>query len=206
MWTLVSTRLVHNLKKILLLAVLVIQGCGYSFQGDRLVIPQGVNKIFLVVKSDGTPKGKDAEIALKDAVESRFDRTSAVLLVENRVDSDSILEVQVVDYRDANTATTSSTDSGLQKETSMTVSSVLMRSEDNLPIWTGNVSSSKSFGSTGGSVLQGSADFAEGDISSGTLGSLNNNELLQSQESDVLEAISTKIAKDLFLKIFASEF
>lgn len=206
MSTLDSTRLVLRLNKLFLVLFILLQACGYSFQGDRLVVPEGVSKIYLSITGDGTPRGKDAELALKDAIESRFDRTSVITLVENRIEADSVLEVKIINYSDGNTATTSTTDSGLQKEATITVASSLIKSYDNSLIWNGALSSSKSFGSTSGSVLQGSSDFAESGLTAGSIGSLNNNELLQSQESEVLETITTKLAKDLFLKIFASEF
>jgi outer membrane lipopolysaccharide assembly protein LptE/RlpB len=196
----------NRLLQVLLFALLLmVGGCGYSFQGSTTVLPSDVRKIFI---ADVINKSSDPYIAnyLTDALKEQFEQYGVVQVVSSESDADASLRVRIQQLRSLSKSAVASGDVAQELNVTVTVAGELMQRTGKL-LWKNPVMSyTKSFGNTVGSVVTSSAQFATSGLGSSDVGQLNQRELSRSQESLALQAIASEIAKGVYDQAVSPDF
>ena len=187
-----------------LLAV-VLSGCGYTFQGSGSVLPSDVTKIYIpLVENISTEPGLST--LMTEALQDQFERYGVITVVENLSDADAVLKTQIKKVKKNTKNTTSGTDSALQYETQLVIGAELRRVTGPVLWRNANLSVSKSYGSTSGSVVSSSVDFSGGNINSGDLNNLDSLQIERGQESEALEQLAEDAARQVYDQAVTPDF
>ena len=198
--TLTSSRL-HLSRTVLLPALLFIavllNGCGYTFQGGGSILPPDIKRIYVAnVENNTTQLGLSQVVG--EALQEQFDRYGVITVVAKQSEADAILKVKIADLKRTTRATQSNTDVALAQESALTLTAELQRVTGQV-LWRDTaIKVTRGFGTTSGSVVTSSADFAGGSIGAGDLSNLSTREISRGQEQEVL----IRLAEDAALFIY----
>lgn len=201
-----TQHLFHRLASLgLILLIVILGGCGYSFQGSRSTLPPGINRIYIPQVENISAEAGFGPI-LTDALRDQFERFGAVTVVDSRAEADAFLDTSVLKVKRTTRTTTGTTDRALQYDTSVTVDVELKRMNGS-SIWRNpSLTVSKSFGGTTSSVLGTSADFSEGNLSAADLAGLSSQEVLRSQQATSLRTVASEVARKVYAAAVTGDF
>lgn len=195
----------RNVLKILPSALLLLAGCGYQFQGSGSILPDDVKKIAIgMVDNETTEPGLGPKFT--EILRSRFERYGVVEVVDDPGDADAILKTSIRSLNTRVTSVTGDTDVAVEQELVMTVSSDLKRRNGQVLWRNDNMQTDGAFANTGDTVVTSSSQFAQGGISSSTLGGLGAREISRGQQEETLNDLMEEAAKNLYLQAVASDF
>ena len=188
-----------------ILSIFLIAGCGYQFQGSGSVLPPDVKRVYIpLVENLSTEPGLTT--TMTEALQDRFERYGVISIVDSTAEADAVLKAQIVKVKKQSRTSTSGTDSALQYETQMTVAAELKR-VTGLVLWrTSNLTVSSAYGSTSGSVVTSSSDFASGGISQSNLDKLDDLQVERGQGAETLEKLSEEAARKIYDEAVAPDF
>jgi hypothetical protein len=133
-----------------------------------------------------------------EALQEQFDRYGVITVVAKQSEADAILKVKIADLQRTTRATQSNTDVALAQESALTLTAELQRVTGEV-LWRDTaIKVNRGFGTTSGSVVTSSADFAGGSIGAGDLTNLSAREISRGQEQEVL----VRLAEDAALFIY----
>jgi outer membrane lipopolysaccharide assembly protein LptE/RlpB len=181
----------------LLLSVVVVSGCGYTFQGGGSILPPDIKRVYVANVENNTTQLGLAQV-VGEALQEQFDRYGVITVVAKQSEADAILKVKIADLKRTTRATQSNTDVALAEETALTLTAELQRVTGSV-LWRDTaIKVTRGFGTTSGSVVTSSADFAGGSIGAGDLTNLSTREISRGQEQEVL----IRLAEDAALMIY----
>jgi outer membrane lipopolysaccharide assembly protein LptE/RlpB len=179
--------------------VMVLAGCGYTFQGAGTILPPDIKRIYVANVENNTTQLGLSEI-LSEALKEQFESYGVVSIVEKQRDADAILNVKVADLSRTTRATRSNTDVAVQLETSLQLAAELRRVNGQVLWRDSKVKVSRGFANDQSSVVRSSAEFAGGGLSGADLSNFSAREISRGQESEVIN----RLAEDAALMIYNS--
>ena len=144
---------------LIVFLLLLINGCGYTFQGSGSVLPPDVTRITIPMVENNSTEPGIAEI-VTEALRDRFERFGVITVVDNIQEADAVLKARIENVRRGTRTTTSSTDTDLQLDTTLVMSAELKRVSGPLLWRAANLSASRAFGTSSDVVVTSSANFA----------------------------------------------
>jgi outer membrane lipopolysaccharide assembly protein LptE/RlpB len=189
----------------LLLSVLCLFGCGYSFQGGGTVLPPDVRRVAIPLVVNNSPEAGLSTV-VTEALRDQFERYGVLTIVEDDADADAILRARIVKVTRESRTSTSDTDTALQFDTVLTLAAELQRMNGPILWRDNNIQVSRAFGTTSGVIVTSSADFASGSLGASDLGSLENREVARGQEQEALRALAEQAARQIYDEAVAPDF
>ena len=185
--------------------LLLVSGCGYTFQGSGTVLPDDIKSIAIRVAENQTT---ETGLGLKftEKLQSRFERYGAVKIVDPDEDADAELITKILSIETNVRDVTSDTDIELEQDITLTIFAELRRSNGQVLYRNPLLKSRESFASVSDVVVTSSSSFAQGGISASTLGSLGSREVSRGQQAAVLDELLDESARQLYLDAVAAEF
>lgn len=184
---------------------LLVQGCGYTFQGGGSVLPPDIKKVYIPgVENDSSEAGLSR--VLTEALRDRFDRFGTVMVVDSSNEADAILNTRIKSVsRDTHTST-SKTDTALQLRIKMSLSAELRRVGGDILWRDNNMSVSKISGAESGVVVTSSTDFLGSNLGAGDLGALGSREVERLEGEQALNAIAEDAAVAIYNSAVMPDF
>jgi hypothetical protein len=180
-------------------------GCGYGFQGAKTTLPSEVRKVYIPQVENASPESGFGPI-LTDAIRDRFERFGAVTVVDSRSEADAVLEATVTKVKRSTRTTTGRTDRALQYDTAVTVNATLKKI-NGTTLWSNpQMVVTKAFGGTANSVIDSSADFAEGNLTAADLSGLSSQEVLRTQQGSSLRSVASEVARKIYAAAVVGDF
>lgn len=195
-----KTRIFSSLILIGLLA-----GCGYKLQGGGSILPPDVKKVYVPRVENLSTEAGFANV-VTEALRDRFERFGVLTVVEDAALADAVLKVRVLKVQRGTSSVTSQTDVSLQQDTSVTLAGELRRVSGPLLWQNPNLVVSKAVGTTSGSVVTSSAEFASGSIGASDLAGLSSREVARGQEQEALENLANQAARIIYDQAVAPDF
>ncbi|MCB0310022.1 MAG: LptE family protein [Bdellovibrionales bacterium] len=184
---------------------LFCSSCGYQFQGSGSILPPDVKKVYIPLVENNTTEAGLA-VTMTEALRDEFDRYGAVLVVEDEFEADAVLRSRILKVVSGTRSSTSTTDTALQLDTTVTLWTELSR-QDGSVLWRNpNLAVTRSFATSSDVVVTSSADFAGSSIGSGDLGALDTREISRGQEQQVLEDLAEEAARKVYDQAVAPDF
>lgn len=192
--------------KILLASgLLLLAGCGYTFQGSGTVLPPDIKRIQIpIVENESTESGLSRVVT--EALRDRFERYGVVTIVDNISEADAILNAKILNVRRETETVTSDTDTTLQSNTTLTVAAELKRVTGPILWRDANMSVSRTTGATSSVVVTSSPEFAQGTLGSQQLSALGSREVERGQESQSLDILADEVARRIYDAAVAPDF
>lgn len=203
MWS----RFMSRAAGLLMVLTLMTQasGCGYTFQGAGSVLPPDVTRVYIpMVENHSAENGFSS--TMTEALRERFERYGVVNVVETAGEADAILNVTVNRVQQGTQSVTSTTDTALQQNTTVTLSGELRRLSGEILWRNPSIRISRAFGTASQAVVTSSVDFASGSLGAGDLGSLDNRELSRGQEREALTTLAEEAAASIYDEAVAPDF
>lgn len=195
-----------QLKTVAICAVvLLVSGCGYEFQGSGSVLPADVKRVYIPIAENNSTEPALA-LLVTEAVRDRFERFGVVSIVDEQKDADAILQAKVLKVKHDTNTVSGRADTALQQNTTLSLAAELRRVSGPVLWRNPNLSVTKVFGSTAGSVVTTSADFAGSGLSSSDIGSLDSRELARGQEQQALSDLADLAARRIYDDAVAPDF
>lgn len=193
------------MNRLILLAPLVLAGCGYTFQGAGSVLPPDVKIVYVeAVENESSEPGLSR--LLTDALRDRFDRFGTVVVADAPGEADALLSTKVKSVdRDTQTST-SATDAALQTRIKVSLSSELRRSDGEVLWKNPNMVISKLSGAASGAVVTSSTSFLGGSLSAGDLGRLGTREVQRLEGEQALSAVADDAAAAIYTAAVLPDF
>ncbi len=199
-----ATTMKMNLIVLTLLALLAT-GCGYTFQGSATSLPADVKSVFISPVSNFTTE-TGLSLEFTEALRARFERYGIVQVVDREDRADSILAVRVLSLRSRAQSVTGSTGLELQQQLTMLIAGEL-RTKGGQLLWKNDgLEVADTFGSVSNTVVTSSSSFAQGPLSSETLGSLESREVLRGQQREALGDLIEEAARKIYLESAGASF
>lgn len=196
-------RTIQNISLFILL--IVLNGCGYTFQGSGSVLPPDIKKVYIPFVENDSTEGGIASV-LTEALRDQFERYGIVEIVENARESDAELTVRIKSVTKTSRSVTSKSDIALQFDTVMLISAVLKR-QTGAVLWRNdNFSISTAFAASEGGLVSSSSDFAQGVIGASSLDNLDPRQFARSQEQAALEQIALLASRRIYEDSVAPDF
>lgn len=195
------------MRKFYLLLVLMsaLLGCGYSFEGAGSVLPPDVKTVAIPRVENNTTNTFITQV-FTEALRERFERYGVLTVVDSVNDADAVLNVRVKSAKRSTRSVSSGTDTALQYDLVLASAGELRKLDGQL-LWADpDMRVSKSYGSTGDTVVTSSADFASGSLGSSDLGGLGDLEVSRGQEQETFIQLSEDLAKKMYNAAVAPEF
>lgn len=193
------------MKKIVLLASLILSGCGYTFQGSGSVLPVDVKSVYVeAVQNESSEPGLSR--ILTDALRDRFDRFGTVTVVDSPNQADALLSTRVKSVDRDTLTSTSATDAALQTRIKVSLASELKRSGGEILWRNPNMVVSKLSGAASGAVVTSSTSFLGGSLSAGDLGKLDNREVQRLEGQQALTAVAEDAAAAIYTAAVLPDF
>jgi outer membrane lipopolysaccharide assembly protein LptE/RlpB len=194
------------IRAMLLVGLLGLLGCGYTFKGSGSVLPQDVKRVYVPLAENSTTESGISSI-LTESLRDQFERYGVITVVDDLNDADAVLKARIIKVRqDTRTTTGGSTDTALQYDASLTVQAELRRVTGPVLWRNPSLSVYKTFGSSKDSVVTGSADFAEGTLSSASLSGLDSREVARGQQGQALQALAEQMAQTIYDQAVTPDF
>jgi outer membrane lipopolysaccharide assembly protein LptE/RlpB len=182
---------------VVILVVIALSGCGYTFQGGGSILPPDIKRVYVANVENNTTQLGLAQV-VGEALQEQFDRYGVITVVEKQSEADALLKVKITDLKRTTRATQSNTDVALSQESTLLMTAELQRVTGQV-LWRDTaVKVSRSFGTAAGAVVTSSADFDGGSISGADLSNLSAREISRGQEQEVL----IRLAEDAALMIY----
>jgi len=195
----------QKLKIALILLVLALTSCGYSFRGSESVLPPDIKVVYLPVVENSSPQ-QGLSILLTESLRDEFERYGAVSISDTLAGSDAVLSARIIDVRRETETVTSGTDTALQLATIISISAELRR-DSGILLWSNPLMIiSKSFGAESDVVITSSPEFAGGGLGSGDLAGLDSLEVSRGQEQQALEDIVEEVARRVYEEAVLPDF
>ncbi len=196
------SRLSHAL---LISSLFFLTSCGYQFRGSGSTLPEDVQTVGVdMVQNDTTiPR---IGLLMTEELRSQFERYGVVNVSDTVAGADAVLKAKIVSVDSRVKDVTGSSDIELETEVTMTVSAELLRDTGQLLWKDDNVKIRKTIASTSDVVVTSSSSFAQGGITSSTLGSLGSKEVERGLERDALEDMIEQAAQTVYIRAIASDF
>ncbi|MBX7145597.1 MAG: hypothetical protein K1X79_14190 [Oligoflexia bacterium] len=194
------------MKRSLLLTLMgILSGCGYTFQGGGSVLPSDIKRISIPqVQNNTTESGLSS--VMTEALRDQFERFGVLTVVDDASEADAVLRAKIVRVNRESRTGTSRTDTALQFDTVLTIAAELQKVSGAM-LWRDNsISVSRAFGTTSGSVVTSSSDFASGGLSASDLGALENREIARGQEQEALQMLAEQAARQVYDEAVAPDF
>jgi len=180
-------------------------GCGYNFQGATSTLPSDVRRIYIPQVENNSSESGFGPL-LTESLRDQFDKFGAVAVVDTRAEADAVLQAAVIKVKRSTRTTTGSTDQALQYDTTVTVASDLKKT-NGTTLWIDpGMVVTNGFGGTASSVVDTSADFNEGTLSSAGLAGLSDQEVLRSQQSRALRSVASEVSRRIYNSAVVGDF
>lgn len=190
---------------LLISCLMLLSGCGYTFQGSGSVLPQDVKTVYIPTVENQTSENRFTNL-LTEALRERFERFGVLSIVEEAKTSDAVLSVEVISVDREARSVTSGSDTVLQYETVAQLWGELRR-KNGAVLWRNPIMRvAKGFGTTSSTVVTSSADFAQSGLDAATLASLSDVELSRGQEQEALIDLAEEAAKFIYDDAVAPDF
>ena len=188
-----------------LMLILAVGGCGYTFQGSGSVLPSDVKKIYIPIVENSSTEPSLTTL-LTESLRDRFERFGVITVVDSLEEADAVLRVRVIKTKKKSRASDSVTDVTQQLDTEVTLSAELQRLSGPILYRNPRFTVSRAYASSRDSVVSGSADFIEGNLSGNDLGGLDQREVARGQEQEALSTVSDLAAKQVYDEAVAPDF
>jgi outer membrane lipopolysaccharide assembly protein LptE/RlpB len=190
---------------LLLLTIVSLVGCGYTFQGSGSVLPPDVKTVIIPLVENATTEANLTTL-VTEALRDKFEQYGAVQVVDSYADADAVLSVKILKLKRSSGSTTARTDTAVQQESTLILSAELKRTSGMLLRRSSQLSVSQAYGITAGSVLTTSASFAAGGLNASDLAGIDNRELSRGQEQEALTGMAESAAKKIYDDFVAPDF
>lgn len=186
----------------------VVSGCGYGFQGSGSILPPDVKRVY-IPRVENNSVELSLSSVLTEALRDRFERYGVVTIVDEIGQADAVLRARILKIKRQAGSVTSSTDTALDVDTTMTVAAELKRVTGPV-LWRNQaISVTRSFGSSAGVVVTTSPQFAGGNLSAGDLAQLEaggTREVARGQEGDAFSSMCDETARLIYQAAVAPDF
>lgn len=201
--------MISKLRNIILLSgVLLVQACGYTFQGSGSILPPDVRRIYIpLVENNSTESGLTTRFT--DSLRDRFERYGVVTIVDDAASADAILRARILKVRRETGAVSGSTDSAIQLDTTMQLAAELRRVSGAVLWKNPSFEVTQTYGSVNQLVVTSSADFASSGLGLSdlnTLGQSGSREIQRAQERNVLNDLADEAADKIYDSAVAPDF
>jgi outer membrane lipopolysaccharide assembly protein LptE/RlpB len=193
------------MKRLFVVLLMIVSGCGYTFQGTGTVLPADVRKIFIPLAENNSTELGLAD-TVTEALREQFDSYGVVTVVEKQSEADAVLRVTITQVKRSTRSVTSSTNAALQLDTKMSLGAELRRVTGAVLWRDSDISVSKSFGGDRRVVVTSSADFATQSLGAGDITNLDPREVSRGQEQEVLRLLAEDAARQLYDQSVAPDF
>lgn len=188
-----------------ILAVQLLAGCGYQFQGSGTSLPADVKTLAVASVENETLDpglGRDVEEALRTMIES----FGALQLVENESEADAVMRAVVKGVDTRVRSVTGATDIALEYDLIITVAAELRRQNGQLLWRNRSVQASQRVAGTGDVVVTSGSDFAQGGISGQSLAGLEDKEVARGAGKAALNDLIEEISRKIYIEAVAEDF
>jgi len=168
-------------------------------------LPPDVSKIAIPIAENSSTESGFAT-TLTEAVRDRFEQFGVVNVVDTADQADATLHLRILKVSRDSQNVTANTDTSLQENAKVTMWGELRRNNGALLWRNPKLEVSKTFGTTAGSVVTSSADFAAGAIGSTDLSGLSSREIQRGQEQEALTALAEQTAQIIYDQAVAPDF
>ena len=180
-------------------------GCGYKLQGGGSILPPDVKKIYVPMVDNFSTEAGFSNV-VTEALRDRFERYGVLTVVEDAGSADAVLKAKILKVHRGTRSVTSRTDTALELDTSVTLAGELRRAGGQV-LWSNpRIVVSKAYGTTSGSVVTSSADFASGSIGASDLTGLSSREVQRGQEQEALEKLADQAARIIYDQAVSPDF
>ncbi len=185
--------------------LVLVTGCGYSFQGSTTILPSSVRKVFVAqVKNNST----DARLAVlvTEALRDRFDRGGVITLVDSIDDADAVLTASIKRVDGGAVTSTSTTNQALQVNNTLVLSAELRRLNGQI-LWNNpSLVVNRYSAATRSAVQTSTGDFASTGLLASDVVGLNDREVARSQQQSVYGPLVDEAARRVFEESVGPDF